>query len=99
MISGRLSSTLMTYFGMLPPFFGSIAKKKKGTVEYHNIPSTMHAVSHGKGISIPESPTDFPISSNMEDAAANSLEVPSLCNVCGSKVDEFLYCDEDKLTE
>ncbi|GBM34592.1 hypothetical protein AVEN_171637-1 [Araneus ventricosus] len=46
---------------MVPPVSGCFTKKKKRTLEYPNIPSALRSVSHGEGLPIPETPTDFSI--------------------------------------
>ena len=47
-------------FCMAPPVSGGIMKKKKWTVVYPNIPSALHAVLHGEGISIPNLRKNLP---------------------------------------
>jgi hypothetical protein len=48
------------YFCMVPPIQKGITKKKQWTVEYPNIPTAVHPVSHYEGLPIPESLTVFP---------------------------------------
>jgi hypothetical protein len=51
----------------MQPVSGGITKKKMWSVAYPNIPSALHQVPHGKGISIPELLKEFAINSDDED--------------------------------
>jgi hypothetical protein len=59
---------------------GGITKKKTWSVVYPNIPSALHPVPHGKGISIPELLKEFAINSDDEDegkSTSGSREQPA----------------------
>jgi hypothetical protein len=61
---------------MLPPDSGSIMKKKKWTMVFPNIPSTVREVPHGNGITVPESPKDFTIDSDNEKEGKTLSDSP-----------------------
>jgi hypothetical protein len=63
---------------MLPPVSGGIMKKKKWTIVYPNIPSALHPVPHGEGISVPEPPKEFTIDSEDEDEGESNSGSPEL---------------------
>jgi hypothetical protein len=63
---------------MVPPVSGGITKKKKWTIVYLNIPSTLCPVPHGEVISIPEPPKEFTINSDDEDKGESTLGSPEL---------------------
>jgi hypothetical protein len=63
---------------MVPPVSGGIMKKK-WTIVYPNIPSALHPVLHGEGISVPELLKEFTIDSYDEDkgeSTSGSSELP-----------------------
>jgi hypothetical protein len=55
---------------------GGITKKKKWTVVYPNIPSALHPVPHGEGISGPEPPKEFTTDSDDEDEVESTSGSP-----------------------
>ena len=61
---------------MVPPFSGGITKKKKWTVVYPSIPSALHPVPDGEGISVPEPPKEFTIDSDDEDESESTSGSP-----------------------
>jgi len=61
---------------MVPPVSGGITKKKKWTIVYPNIPSALHPVPHGEGISVPEPPKEFTIDSDDEDEGESTSGFP-----------------------
>jgi len=61
---------------MVPPVSGGIAKKNKWTVVYPNIPSALHPVPHGEGISAPGPPKEFTIDSDDEDEGESTSGSP-----------------------
>jgi hypothetical protein len=66
------------YFCMVPPVSGGITKKKKWTVVYLYIPSALHPVLHGEGISVPKLLKEFTIDSDDEDKGESTLGSPEL---------------------
>ena len=70
--------TAVCYFCMVLPVSGGITKKKKWTIVYPNIPSAVHPVLHGEGISLPEPPKEFTIDSNNEDEGESTSGSPEL---------------------
>jgi len=61
---------------MVPPVSGGITKKKKWTIVYPNIPSALHPVPHGEGISVPEPPKEFTIDSDDEGEGESTSGFP-----------------------
>ncbi|GBN42007.1 hypothetical protein AVEN_182617-1 [Araneus ventricosus] len=77
------------YFCMVAPASGGFTRKKKRTIEYPNLPSALRPVSHGKGLSIPEPPADFSISSDEEDLDVSHNSPQASTSACGgSKHDD-----------
>jgi len=52
------------YFCMVPPVSRGITRKKKWTIVYPNIPSALHPILHGEGISVLERSKEFTIDSD-----------------------------------
>ena len=63
---------------MVPPVSGGFTKKTKWTVVYPNIPSALHPVPHGEGISVPKLPKEFTIDSDNEDKGKSTSCSPEL---------------------
>jgi hypothetical protein len=64
------------YFCMVPPVSGGITKKKKWTIAYPNILSTLCPAPHSKGISVPKPPKEFTIDSEDEDKSKSTSGSP-----------------------
>ena len=60
---------------MVPPVSGGFTKKKVWTIVYPNIPSALHPVPHGEGISVPE-PQKVTIDSDDEDEGESTSGSP-----------------------
>jgi hypothetical protein len=54
------------YFCMVPPLRQGFSKKKKWTLSYPHIPSTMLPVPHGEGLPVPEPPEIVTLESENE---------------------------------
>jgi hypothetical protein len=65
----RKPSNLETgcYFCIVPPVSGGTMKKKKWITVYPKIPSALHHVPQGEGISVPELLKEFTIDSHDEE--------------------------------
>jgi hypothetical protein len=61
---------------MVPPVSGGIAKKKKWTIVYPNIPSALRPLLYGEGISVPEPSKEFTIDSDDEDEGESTSGSP-----------------------
>ena len=64
------------YFCKVPPVSGGIAKKKKWTIVYPNIPSALYPFPHGEGISVREPSKEFTIGSDDEDEGESTSGSP-----------------------
>jgi len=62
------------YFCIMPPVEVGMSMKKKSTLSYPNIPSTMRPVAHGDGLPVPEPPDNFVMYSDDEDSVSQNSE-------------------------
>jgi len=62
------------YFCILPPIQKGMSMKKKLTLVYPIIPSTIWSLSHGDGLLVPETLDNFAMYSDDEDSVSSNSE-------------------------
>jgi len=77
---------------MVPPVYGGVTKKKKWTTVYPNIPSALHPVLHGEGISVPEPPKEFTIDSDEEDEGESPSGSPEPPASTEPRLPRYVVC-------
>ncbi|GBM99324.1 hypothetical protein AVEN_251504-1 [Araneus ventricosus] len=81
---------------MVPPASVGFTKKKKRRIEFFNLRCSQRPVSHGKGLTIPEHPADFSISSDEEDLDVSHNSPQTSTSACGgSKHDDDFSCFDE----
>ncbi|XP_077117201.1 uncharacterized protein LOC143773722 [Ranitomeya variabilis] len=60
------------YFCMVAPLQHGMSRKKKGTIEYPNIPSAIRPVPHGKDLPVPRPPKEYVLESDQEEESPGS---------------------------
>ena len=62
------------YFCIVPSIDHGITKKRTQSIQYPNIPSALRPVPHGKGLPVPDPPTNIPTEFSDDDDANQNVE-------------------------